>query len=204
MAEKVYTRGEVVNIFGTVFGSGIALASWLALTVGLVLSKSVKILFWGVGKQIDFPNYNHIRSQRSQLKKRFAKPTQFFVPEQEAPVFTPQNFNDYLSVIQTSTEYAQKAYENSMLPVEEILKIDEQAHHMCTATIYFIKNQPKSQLRNQRLAAVQAQFELVSLYQKYHSTGNEKYLFKAQSSQATTIVKPVRAPFQEPSFEIDL
>ncbi len=192
MATKEYTKGDVVGIFGRVIGSAVAVSGTCVYIGSRFFSRVIYFFFWMAGRHIDMANtLKASEKKKSKKKKSFDISSDIerieeneellSLPDDTETVFARTGkLSDELNLIRQAMDYSQKTYKRQMLPVEEIIKIDNQAFIMAKAVRNHLKNNCNSRFKDAKVKIAEELMTIASLFQKYHSTDNMKYLNKAK------------------------
>ena len=190
MADKEYTKGDVIGIFGRTISSAVAVSGTCVYIGSRFFSRVIYLFFWMAGRHVDMANTSGV------LKKFKAKKKKAFdissdierieeneellsLPDDTETVFARTGkLSDELNLIRKALDYSQETYKRQMLPVEEIINIDNQAFIMAKAVRNHLKNNCNFRFKDVKVA--EELMTIASLFQKYHSTDNMKYYKKAK------------------------
>lgn len=189
MAQKEYTKGDVIGIIGRVIGKGFEIIGFGIFLGAKVMSKLSTSISWMVGKQVDMTNT--IKERRA--KERISiydydlvkdSTPELLLPELELENNAPkaQKAANEFNLIRQALDYGEKAHKSNLLPINEILRIDRQALIMAKATRNILKNNSNSVLNVLELKTAEALVNACSFYEQYHATGNTSFRKKAQEN----------------------
>jgi hypothetical protein len=192
MATKEYTKGEVIGIFGRIISSAVAVGGTCVYVASRIFSRVIYSFFWIAGRNVDLANTAR-KSKRFKPKKKMAldispdievtegEDELLLLPEERKAVFAGAGeLSDEFNLIRRALYYSQETYERKMLPAEEIIKIDNQAFMMAKAVRNHLKNNCNSRFKDAKVKIAEELITITSLFQKYHSTDNRKYLRRAK------------------------
>lgn len=177
MANKEFTRGDVINIFGRVIGKSIEITGGGIFLLSKGLAKVARGVFWVAGKHVDTAN-TLINIKRRDEEKPLI--------EADRPNKDLRGRDEILEIMEKITpieqalNYSQSAYEDEILPQDEVIKIDNQAIMMAKAARNFLERLEDSQLKKEGIKNAEAFLKVSSLFLKYHNTGNESFHRKAK------------------------
>ncbi len=192
MAAKEYTKGDVIGIFGRTISSAVAVSGTCVYIGSRAFSRVIYSFFWIVGRNVDMANTSRaLKKNKAKKKKAFDISSDTARTEENEELLSlPDNtdtvfartgkLSDELNLIRQALDYSHETYKRQMLPVEEIIKIDNQAFMMAKAVRNHLKNNCNSRFKDTKVKIAEELMTIASLFQKYHSTDNMKYLKKAK------------------------
>lgn len=192
MADKEYTKGDVIGIFGRTVSSAVAVSGACVYIGSRFFSHVIYFFFWMAGRHIDMANtLKASKNKRSGKTKAIEiSPDKVRIEEDEDLLSLPDDteivfaradkLSEELNLVRQALDYSQETYKRQMLPAEEIIKIDNQAFIMAKAVRNHLKNNCNSRFKDAKVKIAEELMTIASLFQKYHSTDNMKYYKKAK------------------------
>jgi hypothetical protein len=192
MAAKEYSKGDVIGIFGRTISSAVAVSGACVYIASRAFSRVIYSFFWIAGRNVDLATTSRRLKKSKSGKKRGSdvssdtgksgeKEELLSSPEErETGSVRRDRLTDELNLIRQALDYSQETYARQMLPVEEVIKIDNQAFMMAKAVRNHLKNNCNSRFTDTKLKIAEELMTISSLFQKYHSTDNMKYLKKTK------------------------
>jgi len=178
---------------GHVVGKGIEMAGVGLLYGAKALSMATKSLFFMGGKHVDMVNTlkEMAYDKREVLPGPGIEDAQYSVVETSTGLVPSTNENEKIEreydLIRLALDYSNRAYAARMLPVEEVLRVDRQALLMAKAIQQYLKKHTDAQLKKEYNRKTVEIVQVCTLFEKYHTTGNEQYRTEAKRILGETI-----------------
>ncbi|MBF0430501.1 MAG: hypothetical protein HQK83_04440 [Fibrobacteria bacterium] len=182
MAEKLYSKGDIVGMFGKTLSKSISVAGAGVFIGSKFFATGVRGLFWFTSKQIDL-THSLTKAKYKVYKKpnKTRRPSVDMVTSPAKPAIAQSiNIATELKLVKQALDYSQRAYELSILPMAEIDSIDGQAIAITTALQNHLNKEDNIKFKEDRLHLVDNMLQAAHFYRKYHQTGKEKHLSKAK------------------------
>ena len=194
----------MINILGQVAGKGIELVGVGLLLGAKALSGVTRGLFFLGSKHVDMVETLKDMKNSGNGDNYGALPEAEQVvllpPGEEAPQATEngkivREFN----LVRSALEYSNRAYAERMLPVEEVLRVDNQALIMAKAIEQYLKKHADYQLKKEYGRTAGLLVQACSLFMKYHRSGDEQFYKEAErildeTIGQTRILRPLNPP----------
>ncbi|MFC1522235.1 hypothetical protein ACFL6Y_07480 [Elusimicrobiota bacterium] len=146
-----------------------------------VLSHSARYFFFLAGKHVDM--VTTIKGLKLIRSDAISTDGDDYMPPDNATGPRSRSNGDGVSrhfePIMLAISYSQAAYDQQMLPKEEVLKIDKQAQVMAKALGNVLEAKGGAILKSDATKTADEYFKACSLHAKYHQSGKEKHKMEA-------------------------
>jgi hypothetical protein len=178
---------------GHVVGKGIELAGVGVLYGAKTLSMVTRGLFFMGGKHVDM-----VDTLKEMAYGNRENPADARIEEAEYTVIGASaglipsirengKIERQYDLIRLALVYGNRAYSERMLPLEEVLRVDRQAQLMAKAIQQYLKKHSDTHLKKEYSRKASEIVQVCTLFEKYHSTGNEQYRNEAERILGETI-----------------
>jgi len=170
----------VINIIGQVAGKGIEMIGVGLLYGTKALSVVTRGVFFMGGKNVDMVETLRDMSAGGEFKNDVRLlPDHATVTMPHEDIASPGMDDDKIgrafSLVRLAIEYGTRAYDERMLPIEEIVVVDKQATIMANAIKQYLRKSDNFRFKNEFINKAELFVQASSLFMKYHRTGNELF-----------------------------
>lgn len=169
----------MINIIGRVAGTGIE-AVGTGLRFGAkAIAGITRGAFFVFGKNVDMietlKDMRNAREISGNIRPLEVQSTVTMPLGREAvPTAEGDTIERVLSLIRLALEYSTRAYNEKMLPIEQIVLVDRQAQIMSNAIEQYLRKQGDFEVKKIYGGKVESLVLASSLFMKYHRSGNEQ------------------------------
>lgn len=174
----------MINIIGQVAGKGIEMVGIGLLFGARAVAMVTRGVFFVGGKNVDM--VETIRDMKSAREidgeiRLLENQSAVTMPlGEEVPLATEQDkIARVFRLVRLALEYSTRAYNEKMLPIEQIVLVDRQAIIMANAIEQYLRKNGDVQLKKEYCGRAKSLAQASSLFMKYHRSGNELVLREA-------------------------